>query len=60
VTYLFLSPSPDGSKYPFGLGFSPKDIVDSGTIVDEMTKTSAPKLLEKNSIKYYNSINISI
>jgi hypothetical protein len=35
--------SPDGSKYPFGLGFSPKDIADSGSEVDEKPNTSAPK-----------------
>jgi hypothetical protein len=37
------SSSPDGSKYPFGLGFNPKDIADSGSELDEKTSTSAPK-----------------
>ncbi|PVX47365.1 hypothetical protein C8C85_3301 [Flavobacterium sp. 103] len=36
-------PSPDGSKYPFGMGFSPKDIAYSGSEVDEKANCSAPK-----------------
>jgi hypothetical protein len=40
---LNISPSPDGSKYPFMPRFGIKDIADSGSDADEMTIASAPK-----------------
>lgn len=46
--------SPDGSKYPFGLGFSPKDIADSGSEVDVKPNNSAPK--KKTAKCCYNAV----
>jgi hypothetical protein len=60
---LNISSSPDGSKYPLGLGFSPKDTVDSGSEVDEKPKTSAPKTkntsLSTSVAKYLSGLTLS-